>query len=312
MNMTMAAIETVDLRKEYGDVTAVDALNLTVESGEVFGFLGPNGAGKTTTIDMLLDFIRPTDGRASVLGFDAQTETDEVRARVGIMPEGFDLWHRSSGLSHVEFAIDAKGGSEDPMALIDRVGLDRDDARRTVGDYSKGMMQRLAMAMGLAGEPDLLILDEPSSGLDPHGIRLMRDIVREAAEDGTTVFFSSHILGQVSAVCDRVGILNHGELIAVDSIAGLRDEANIGDNLVVSVDEHVTDSFEELDGVIATAADNGRLRVTYSDPSVKATVIHRLVEDGVTVSDVQIEETTLEDLFEAYTNGGAANGGVEA
>ena len=123
----MTAIETTGLTKRYGEETALEGLDLTVEAGEVFGFLGPNGAGKTTTIDLLLDFIRPTEGTATVLGFDTQDETDAVRDRVGILPDGFDLWERSSGYRHLEFALESKGGTESPEALLERVGLDVTD-----------------------------------------------------------------------------------------------------------------------------------------------------------------------------------------
>ncbi|ELZ23349.1 ABC transporter [Haloterrigena salina JCM 13891] len=298
----MAAIETRNLTKRYGDDAALEGLELTVDEGEVFGFLGPNGAGKTTTIDLLLDFIRPTDGSATVLGHDTQDETDAVRDRVGILPDGFDLWERSSGYRHLEFALASKGGSESPEALLDRVGLDRADAERPVGDYSKGMAQRLAMAMALVGDPDLLILDEPSSGLDPHGIRTFQEIIREEATDGTTVFFSSHILGQVSAVCDRVGILDDGDLVTVDTIAGLRERSGVGSSLVVDVAEEPVVDLGEIDGVTdVTVRQDGRLRVTYADPAAKALALHRLVDSGATIVDFDVEEPTLEDLFTAFT-----------
>ncbi|WP_440771958.1 ATP-binding cassette domain-containing protein [Natronorubrum sp. DTA28] len=307
----MAAIKTTGLTKRYGEETALEALELTVEAGEVFGFLGPNGAGKTTTIDLLLDFIRPTEGSATVLGYDTHEETDAVRDRVGILPDGFDLWERSSGSRHLEFALDSKGGTESPEALLERVGLDLADAERPVGDYSKGMKQRLAMAMALVGDPDLLVLDEPSSGLDPHGIRIFQEIIREEAADGTTVFFSSHILGQVSAVCDRVGILDGGELVTVDTIAGLRERSGVGSSLVVDVaGEPAVDrtGLVDIDGVSeVTAEENGRLRITYADPAAKARTIHRLVESGTPIVDFEIEEATLEDLFSAFTGVDAAS-----
>jgi len=304
----MAAIETSSLTKRYGDVVAVDDVDLTVEEGEVFGFLGPNGAGKTTTIDVLLDFIRPTEGSATVLGYDAQAETDAVRERVGILPDGVGLYDRSTGYRHLEFAIESKGGSETPEELLDRVGLDREAAERPVGGYSKGMTQRLTMAMALAGDPDLLVLDEPSSGLDPIGIREMQRLVREEAESGTTVFFSSHILGQVSAVCDRVGILDEGELVTVDTIEGLRESAGVGSRLVVEVGGGRAENVDltALSGVTAVDRTDGDLVVSYTDAAAKAAAIHRLVDAGVEVLDFSTEEATLEDLFAAYTGTDAA------
>ena len=300
----MTAIETRGLTKRYGSETALAELDLTVESGEVFGFLGPNGAGKTTTIDLLLDFIRPTEGSATVLGYDAQEAADAVRDRVGILPDGFDLWERSSGYRHLEFALDSKGVDGDPDALLDRVNLDRADAERPVGDYSKGMYQRLAMAMALAGEPDLLILDEPSSGLDPHGIRTMQELIREEAARGTTVFFSSHILGQVSAVCDRVGILEEGELVTVDTIAGLRETAGVDSRLIIDADGRPDASaidFGSIGGVVSADTEGDHLRVAYTDPAAKARVLHQLVENGTAVRDFDIVEPTLDDLFAAFT-----------
>jgi ABC-2 type transport system ATP-binding protein len=308
----MAAIETSGLTKEYGDETALSDLDLTVAEGEVFGFLGPNGAGKTTTIDLLLDFIRPTEGTASVLGYDVQADPDAVRDRVGVLPDGFDLWERSSGYRHLDFALESVGGDEEPDHLLDRVGLDPEDAERPVGDYSKGMAQRLAMAMALAGDPDLLILDEPSSGLDPHGIRRMQNLVREAAADGTTVFFSSHILGQVAAVCDRVGILDDGELVTVDTLDGLRETAGVTSKLVVDLDGRPDAEVAALDGVTDADFADGQLQVAYADPTAKAAVVHRLVESGATVLDFETEEATLDDLFSAFTGTDSAEAGSDS
>lgn len=300
----MTAIATNGLTKEYGSVTALDGLDLTVEEGEAFGFLGPNGAGKTTTIDLLLDYIRPTDGHATICGYDTMGEPDEVRARVGVLPDGFDLWDRSTARRHLAFAIDATDGDGDPVALLERVGLDPEVLGQRVGTFSKGMRQRLGLAMALAGDPEVLILDEPATGLDPHGIRRMREIVREEVEAGTTVFFSSHVLGQVSAVCDRVGILDAGELVAIDTIEGLREAAGVGHELVLEVDDSSVEPIADIDGVVDVAARNGALHVGIADPSAKSLAVHRLVEHGVTVHDLAVEETSLEDLFAAYTNGG--------
>lgn len=297
----MVAIKTNGLTKEFGDFRALSDLDLTVEEGEVFGFLGPNGAGKTTTIDLLLDFTRPTSGTATVLGYDTQTDIDEVRDRIGILPDGFDLWSRSTGYQHLEFAIASKGDGEDPDELLARVGLDPADAERKVGGYSKGMLQRLAMAMALVGDPDLLIMDEPSTGLDPNGIQTMQNLVTEVAESGTTVFFSSHILSQVSTVCDRVGILEDGELVTVDTIDGLRKRAGIGSRLDMEVTGPTDADLQTIDGVTGVSYDDGRLTVTYTVERAKAEVIHRVVESGTTVFDFETHEVTLEDLFASFT-----------
>ncbi|WP_458188895.1 ATP-binding cassette domain-containing protein [Haladaptatus sp. NG-WS-4] len=298
----MTAIRFDGVTKRYGDVTAVNDLSLEVEEGEVFGFLGPNGAGKSTTINLVLDFIRPTHGTVSVLGHDAQAESVAVRERTGVLPEGFSVYDRLTGRQHVEFAIESKETEDDPDVLLERVGL-LDDADRKAGEYSKGMAQRLALAMALVGEPDLLILDEPSTGLDPNGAREMREIVREERDRGATVFFSSHILGQVEAVCDRVGILRDGELVAEDTIEGLRATAGGDTTLRVettSLPPGALEQVRDIEGVSDVNRDGETLYVI-CDSGVKPTVITTLENAGADVDDFEAEEASLEDLFVAYT-----------
>ena len=298
----MSAIETAALTKRFGETVAVDELELVVEEGEVFGFLGPNGAGKSTTINMLLDFMRPSDGEAYVLGMGAQTDSEAIRSRVGVLAEGIDLYGRLTGVRHLELAIDWADGDETPTSLLERVGLSSADAERRVGGYSKGMKQRLAIAMALAGDPELLIFDEPSSGLDPNGIRTMRELVADAAADGATVFFSSHDLGQVEAVCDRVGILNDGELVAVDTIDGLREAIGARSELRLRVGAEPDVDVRSVEGVEDVAFDDGLLRITCEDTRAKARSIGRLLEADVDVIDVDTASAALEDVFAMYTD----------
>jgi len=300
----MAAIELDDVRKGFGDVQALRGVDLEVEEGEVFGFLGPNGAGKSTTINIVLDFVRPDEGAARVLGHDAREESVAVRERTGVLPEGFDLYDRLTAREHLQFAIDSKDAADDPYPLLERVGLE-DAVDRKAGGFSTGMRQRLALAMALVGDPDLLILDEPSSGLDPNGARELRELVEEEAADGTTVFFSSHILGQVEAVCDRVGIIREGELVAVDTIEGLRENVGGGSTLVVQVDsvpDDVDHRLKSMDGIDSVTVDGTTLRIGCADDA-KMTAISELEDMGATVSDFSTEEAPLEDLFAAYTEG---------
>ncbi|MFB6304780.1 MAG: ATP-binding cassette domain-containing protein [Haloferacaceae archaeon] len=305
----MAAIELRGVTKEFGDVTAVDDLDLTVPEGEVFGFLGPNGAGKSTTINLLLDFVRPTAGSVTVLGHDAQEASVAVRQRTGVLPEGFDVYDRLTGRRHVAFAMDSKDVDGDPDAVLERVGLG-DAADRKAGGYSKGMRQRLALGMALVGQPELLVLDEPSSGLDPGGAREMREIVRQEADRGATVFFSSHVLGQVEAVCDRVGIMRDGRMIAQDSIEGLRDAAGHGERLVVTLGgggDVSLDDVRALDGVSDATLEDGVVTVA-CDPDQKSAVIGAIEAAGGVVDDFTTEAASLEDVFLAYTEGTAADG----
>ncbi|WP_017343998.1 ABC transporter ATP-binding protein [Halorubrum sp. T3] len=301
------AVQTTGLTKRYGDdVLAVDDLDLTVYAGEIFGFLGPNGAGKSTTIDVIMDYVRPSAGSATVLGRDAQAETRAVHERVGILPDGYGLYERLTGRKNLEYAVALKDADDDVDDLLDRVGLDRAAADRAVGGYSKGMTQRLALAIALVGDPDVLILDEPSSGLDPNGVRLVREIARDHADRGKTVFFSSHILSQVEAVCDRVAILDRGRLVAVDTIEGLRDALDTGSTVTLTVDA-VPDrlTLGELAGVDDVAIDDRTIRVRVGEAAAKVDVIDRAREDGAAILDVAIAESSLEDLFSAYTGGSA-------
>ena len=302
----MPAIQLDGVTKRFDGLTAVDDLSLTVSEGEVFGFLGPNGAGKSTTINMLLDFVRPTAGTVSVLGMDAQADSVAVRKRTGVLPEGFSVYNRLTGRQHIEFAIESKDVDADPDTVLERVGLDGDGDRKA-GGYSKGMGQRLALGMALVGEPDLLVLDEPSSGLDPAGAKEMREIVREEADRGATVFFSSHVLGQVEAVCDTVGILREGSLVAKDSVEGLREAVGGDAALAITVDSATDDQLDAvrtLPGVDSAATDGGTVTVQ-CDPEAKTEVIGALEDAGVTVHDFETRETSLEDLFLAYTEDGA-------
>ena len=320
----MPAIRLANVTKRYGDVVAVDDLDLTVEAGEIYGFLGPNGAGKSTTINMLLDFVRPTDGRVEVLGESVAEAGAPLRERIGVLPEGFDVYSRLSGRKHVEFAIDSKDADDDPDAILERVGL-AEAADRAAGGYSKGMRQRLALGMALVGDPELLILDEPSSGLDPGGAKEMRDIVANEADRGATVFFSSHILGQVEAVCDHVGILQEGELVAEDSMDALRATVEHGERLVVHVDrvdDETLAAVRSLSGVetavvadestradrVDSAGDDGETITVGCTASAKAEVVTTLAAAGLEIRDFETESVSLESLFLSYTDEEGAPG----
>ncbi|MFD1687606.1 ABC transporter ATP-binding protein [Halobellus litoreus] len=245
--MSDPAILTERLTKQYGSTTAVDELTLTVEGDEIYGFLGPNGAGKSTTIGMLMDYLRPTTGSISVLGQDPQRDVVDVHSRIGILPDRYSLYGGLTARQHLELVLDTKRVSDSPAELLDRVGLDAVDGQ-SVGTFSQGMEQRLALAMALVGDPDLLVLDEPFTGLDPHGVRTVREIVHEENDRGAAIFFSSHVLGQVELVCDRVGILHEGRLVAEGTIDSLRAETTVGsDATVEEIFVAVTDGPELSD-----------------------------------------------------------------
>jgi ABC-2 type transport system ATP-binding protein len=301
----MTAIDATGLSKRYGTLTALDRVDLTVEEGEIFGFLGPNGAGKSTFINLLLDFVRPTAGEVRMFGHDCQAEGVAARERVGVLPEGYSVFDRLTGRQHLEYAIRSKDADADPVEILDRVGI-RAAADRKASDYSKGMKQRLVLGMALAGDPDLLVLDEPTTGLDPNGAAEIRTILREERDRGAAVFFSSHILEQVESVSDRVGILQNGELVAVDTIEGLRASLGGGTKLVIAVDElksGTTNAVRTVSGVeTATVVKDGTLEVTCTNDA-KMDVLVELHDAGVEVVNFRTEEASLEDMFVEYTGG---------
>jgi ABC-2 type transport system ATP-binding protein len=300
----MAAIEIEGLRKRFGeDTVAVDGIDLAVEEGEVFGFLGPNGAGKSTTINLLLDFIRPTEGRIEVFGTDVQADPLRVREHVGVLPEGYGFDDPLLGREYLEWAIETKDASDDPDELLELVGL-ADDADRYAKEYSKGMQQRLAFAMALVDDPDLLVLDEPSTGLDPNGMAQMREVVRERAANGTTVFFSSHILSEVQAVCDRVGVMNDGRLVAVDTIEGLQENLGGHANITLHCSALPNDHrLEAVDGVVDVAVDGDSVDVTCAHPGAKEAVVTHLAA-RTRIDDIRSEAASLQSLFSELTEGG--------
>jgi len=301
--MPEPAIKTDGLTKRFGDILAVDDLDMHVEAGEVYGFLGPNGAGKSTTINLLLNYSHPTAGDARLLGHDARAESLAIRERIGILPEGAELYPRLTGREHVELAADTKGVIVDPDTILARVDLDTEDRDRRVDGYSKGMSQRLALGMALVGDPDLLILDEPSAGLDPTGMADIREIIREEAAEGTTVFFSSHILPEVEAVCDRVGILVEGRLVAEDTIENLREISGVHPTVEFSLETVPGElGLAEQEGVVAVEREGKEVTVTCRRPADKIDVISHVGRQA-TVSDVVATETSLEGLFEAYASG---------
>ncbi|MFP8953315.1 ATP-binding cassette domain-containing protein [Natrialbaceae archaeon A-arb3/5] len=301
----MAAITFDSVTKHYGSETALQEVSLTVNEGEVYGFLGPNGAGKSTVINILLNFIRPTAGEARVFGLDAQDDSVTIRNRTGVLPEGISLYNRLSGRQHVQFAVEAKSADDDPGELLDRVGL-ADAATKKVGGYSKGMLQRLAFATALAGQPDLLLLDEPTTGLDPTGAHDMREIIREERDRGATVFFSSHILGQVEAVCDRVAILRDGAVVTEDTVDNLRASTSSQSQLAITLVDPISDpsglqaNLKAIEGVSTVSVDSDTATVGCTD-GAKPAVLRTVEANGVTVESFEADEPSLEDVFMAYT-----------
>ncbi|MFC3957763.1 ABC transporter ATP-binding protein [Halovivax cerinus] len=306
MTDTDLIIETEQLTKRFGPVTAVSDLDIEVPAGSVYGFLGPNGAGKSTTIDMLVDLVHPTSGAARLFGLDTRSSPVEIRRRTGVLLEGFTPYPTLSGREHVSLAASTKDAAVDPATVLERVDLHEAMDRRA-GGYSRGMTRRLGLAMALVGEPDLLVLDEPTAGLDPHGVVVLRRIIREENERGATVFFSSHVLSQVEAVCDRAGILSDGRLVAEDDVQELRE--TVGGETVLRARirtdgpmSAVRDRVDDVDGVQEVHLEDGELVAVCESEAVIARVLSAIDQSGATVPSFETDGRSLERVFESYTD----------
>jgi ABC-2 type transport system ATP-binding protein len=285
-------IETNDLTKRYRDLVAVDRLTLRVRRGEVYGFLGPNGAGKTTTLRMLLGLVRPTSGVASVLG--SSPGSSEALANIGALIEAPGFYPFLSGRDNLRvMAGHARVKPERVDVVLEEVGLDG-RAKDRFRTYSQGMKQRLGVASALLKDPDVLILDEPTTGLDPKGMAEMRSFIGGMGRRGRTVLLSSHLMSEVEQVCDRVGVIDRGVLVKEGSVDELRGDAV----LLVRAEplEHAGRVVEGLSGVGAVASGDGALRVS-ADPAVAPAIVRALVGAGVAVTEVRPERASLEDVF---------------
>jgi ABC-type multidrug transport system ATPase subunit len=293
MSASGYAVETTDLTKVYGKrVRAVDRLNLSVRRGEVYGFLGPNGAGKTTTVRMLLGLIRATSGAAVVLGSPPGDPAGMVR--VGAIVEEPAFYPYLSGRDNLRVMARYAGLREERIDVaLDEVGL-RDRGGDRFKTYSQGMRQRLGVAAALLKDPDLLILDEPTNGLDPAGMAEMRSLIRALGSGDRAVLLSSHLLGEVQQVCDRVGVIARGALIAEGAVAELRGRGS----LLVRAEplSAARQRAERLMGTGRVRVLDGTLRLD-SDPADAAQITRELVLAGVAVSEVRPIERTLEDVF---------------
>jgi ABC-2 type transport system ATP-binding protein len=299
-----SAIAARGLTKRYGDVPAVDALDLTVASGELYGFLGPNGAGKTTTIRMALGLILPGGGEVELLGVPVRTDRAPL-ARVGALVEEPAFWKYLSGRKNLEYFARAgaggdRAGTRDRLARIDAiletVGLTAAAGKR-VKAYSQGMRQRLGLALALLGAPELLVLDEPTNGLDPTGMREMRVLLRRLADEGITIFVSSHLLAEVEAMCDRVGVMAQGRLVAEGPPSSLR---GVADRMRVDVDDVATARgvVAATRGVrLAEATDPDAFEVILDEGVDPADLTAALVSAGVRVRALVPLRDTLEDVF---------------
>jgi len=295
-------IRTRDLTKRFGRLTAVDGINFEVRRGEVFGFLGPNGAGKTTTIAMLLGLVRPTAGNAEVLGHDVRHDLSAALRRVGAIVETPAFYPYMSGEDNLRiFARILGGGAEKHIsALLEQVGL-KGRGKDKVGTYSLGMRQRLGLAAALLGDPELLILDEPTNGLDPAGMQEMRVFIRRLVhEESKTIFLSSHLLHEVEQVCDRVLILNKGQVIAQGRVDELLGQAHAVE-MRIADGARAAGVLSGLDWVQGTSQDGDWLRVQ-APPERAPELLEALSAHGLFPFEVRPVVSTLESVFLGLTD----------
>ncbi len=291
-------LETRDLTKRYSPrIVAVDRVSLTVRRGEVYGFLGPNGAGKTTTLRMLLGLVRPTSGTASVLGHPPGDP--EGLARVGALIESPAFYPYLSGRDNLRvIAHYANAPKKRIEAALDLVDLS-DRARDKFATYSLGMKQRLGVAATLLKDPELMILDEPTNGLDPAGMADMRALIRRLGSGERTVLLSSHLLGEVEQICDRVGVISRGRLIAESTVETLRGGAAL---LVTAKPlDRARERVEHLLGAERVGVLDGTLRLDV-DPTTAGRINRELVKADVEVTELRRIERTLEEVFLEMTN----------
>jgi ABC-2 type transport system ATP-binding protein len=291
------AISIRGLSKHYGRLIAVKDLRLEVEQGEIFGFLGLNGAGKTTTLRILLDLLRPTSGKAAVLGYDCHSQGLEVRARVGYLPGEMGLYSDMTGRDFLDFLAKLKRRDVDKRyraELQDRLALSTTDLARRLREYSTGMKRKLGLIQAFQDDPELLILDEPTEGLDPLMQEAFYELLAEVKQRGRTVFMSSHVLSEVERVCDRVGLLRKGALVLLSTVDEIRNLAARRVRVIFAEDVTRMPDLAPEQEILETQPRQWTLRVNGPlGPLLKALA-------DLPVSDLMVEEPHLEDVILKY------------
>jgi ABC-2 type transport system ATP-binding protein len=306
-----APIEVRGLVKRYGELTAVAGVDLTVETGDVYGYLGPNGAGKTTSLRMMLGLIRPTEGSVRLFGRDPMQSVDALDGVAGFVeaPTFYPYINARRNLEMLA-AYDGDGARERIDQALEMVEL-TDRAKDKVGGYSHGMRQRLGIAAALLRDPRLLLLDEPATGLDPAGMRDMRRLIRRLAGQGMTVMLSSHLLNEVEDVCNRVAIVRQGSIVYEGEIAALKRGAGTAYRLETTDDNRALAVCAAQPGITDARRDeHGRIVFTADDPAA-AELSQALVEAGALIRAMAPQTVTLEDLFFSLTEGEGQPGSMQ-
>ncbi len=307
-------IETRYLTKVYKDLTALNKLNLTIERGEIFGFIGPNGAGKTTTIKILATLLRPTSGQAFVCGYSVNGQAKHIRRKIGYVPDEFGIYEDMTVAEYLEFfaTLYELSGKERRRVIGDVLELTdlsyKEDAQ--VDSLSRGMRQRLALARVLLHDPEVLLLDEPASGLDPRARIEIRELLKELRNMGKTILISSHILSELKELCTSVGIIERGTLLYSGSLSEILDKVRSGNVIQVQVREGPDQATAILKGhelvtrAEVLSAEEGLVEVEIDDAADDHTFVTQLlVENKFRIMKVREEEINLEDAFMKVTKG---------
>ena len=310
-------IEVKNITKKYGNFTAVDNINFKIEEGEIIGLLGPNGAGKSTTMNMITGYIEPTEGEIKVEGYDISKKPKKAKAQIGYMPEGVPLY---SDLTVKEFVtymaelkkVDRKTRKEKVEKIIEQTGL-KNVEKKLTRNLSRGYKQRVSMAGALVGEPKILILDEPTVGLDPKQITEIRNLIKELGKTHT-VIISSHILSEVSQICNKVIIINKGKIVAIDTPENLEKKVESNNTTYVTVEdtenkiETMKEKIPEIKDIklIKENEDGTKEYVLESDKDVdlRKIVFNEFAKENITIFEMKKADTTLEDAFMKLIEGG--------
>jgi len=314
-------IEARGLVKRYGGFTAVEHLDLTLSAGEVFGLLGPNGAGKTTTILMLLGLTEPSAGSVRVLGLDPVRDPIGVKRVTGYLPDNVGFYDELTGRQNLHYTAELNGlrprAVDDRIdQLMARVGLSG-AADRRVATYSRGMRQRLGVADVLLKQPRIVIMDEPTLGLDPEGAREFLDLIRSLAREGMTVLLSSHLLHQVQQVCDRVGIFVKGRMLACGPVDQLEEQVLRGEPLLLSLELEpcpapLLEALGRIEGVLGVEQQGGGRLVIRSRCDVRSAVGQLVASHGATIMHLSLAGRTLDDIYSRFFHAGGDSHGNTA